>query len=365
MVIYIVAPARVYTGGPTALFQLCRELRANGIDTAMAFYGDVFMDPVHPNYKKYHCSWIVLSSVKDDENSVLIAPETAVDKMHRFRKAKRIIYWLAVDNYVLSLYKPSKIDFISYFIRNNLFDLHNIVNAFATKNIQVYYNAFAAKYVKLLIDSGKISIPKADLHIAQSMYAKEFLLSHSIDNDDIMLLREPLEEEFLDIANIVKRDTKSNVIAWNSRKAYPVALKLVNILRKHGYTVLELKNVGKEKMIKILLKSKVFIDVGIHPGRDRPPREAIALDNITIVNNHGGCYHYMDYMVPTEFKWNCYFDCDINYNKHVEDIEHYLENYEYYIKRFQNAKQSVLSEPQVYKDDLKHLIKRLSEVISG
>jgi hypothetical protein len=365
MVIYIVAPARVYTGGPTALFQLCRELRANGIDAVMAFYGDVSMDPVHPNYKKYHCPWVALNSVKDDENSILIVPETALDKIHCFRKAKRIIYWLAVDNYVLSLYKPSKIDFILYIARNYLFDLHNIVNAFATKNTQVYYNAFAAKYVKSLIDSGKISIPKADLHIAQSMYAKEFLLSHGINKNDIILLREPLEEEFLGIARKVKCDIKSNVIAWNSRKAYPVALKLANILRKRGYIVLELKNVGKERMIKILLKSKVFIDVGIHPGRDRPPREATALDNITIVNNHGGCYRYEDCMVPTEFKWNCYFDCNTNYNKHAEDIEHYLENYEYYIKQFQIAKQFVLSEPYVYQNDVKYIIKRLHEIASG
>jgi hypothetical protein len=331
----------------------------------MAFYGDVSMDPVHPNYKRYHCSWVALNSVKDDKNSVLIVPETAVDKIHRFRKAKRIIYWLAVDNYVLSLCKPSKIDFILYIARNYLFDLHNIANSFATKNIQVYYNAFVAKYVKSLIDSGKISIPKADLHIAQSMYAKEFLLSHGIDNNDIMLLREPLEEEFLDVAKIVKHDIKSNVIAWNSRKAYPVAPKLVNILRKRGHIVLELKNVGKERMIKILLKSKVFIDVGIHPGRDRPPREAIALDSITIINNHGGCYHYEDCAVPEKFKWNCYFDCKLDYNKHVEDIEHYLENYEYYIKQFQVSKQLVLSEPYVYQSDVKHIIKRLHEIISG
>jgi len=365
MVVYIAAPAGVYTGGPTALFQLCRGLRANGIDAVMAFYGNVSIDPVHPNYKRYHCSWVSLNSVKDDKSSVLIVPETSFDKIHRFRKTKRIIYWLAVDNYVLSLYKPSKINFISYIARNYLFDSHNIVNALTTKTFKVYYNAFVAKYVKSLIDSRKISIPKADLHIAQSMYAKEFLLSHGIDNNGIMLLREPLEEEFLDIAKKVKHDTKTNVIAWNSRKAYPAALKLMNILRKRGYTVLELKNVGRERMIKILFKSKVFIDVGIHPGRDRPPREAVAMDNIVIVNNHGGCYYYEDCMIPTDFKLNCCFDCEINYNEYVESIENYLENYEYYIKKFQEFKQYVLQEPRIYRNDIKYLVKHLNEMIMG
>jgi hypothetical protein len=365
MVIYILAPARVYTGGPTALFQLCRELKANDVDVVMAFYGDTSTDPVHPNYKKYNCSCTALDDVRDTEDALLIVPETALDKIRRFKKAKRIIYWLAVDNYVLSLYKPSSIEFISYITKNYFFDMRDIINAFATGDIKVYYNAFVAKYVRSLIDSERVAIPKANLHIAQSIYAKEFLLSHNIDDNDIVQLREPLEEEFIEAAKMVKHDMKSDTIAWNSRKAYPVAYRLVNALQKRGYIVLKLENVGKERMAKILFNSKVFIDVGIHPGRDRPPREAIALDNIVITNNHGGCYHHEDCPVPEEFKWNCYFDCKMDINRLVEDLKDYLENYEYYIKQFQTAKHLVLSEPHVYKDDLKHLIKRLREVISG
>jgi hypothetical protein len=108
---------------------------------------------------------------------------------------------------------------------------------------------------------------------------------------------------------------------------------LVNVLRKRGFTVFELANVGKERMMKILSRTKVFLDVGIHPGRDRPLREAVALDNIAVVNNHGGYHYFDDCMVPDEFKWYCYFDCRINYRKCVEKIENYLENFEYYIKK--------------------------------
>ena len=52
MKIFIAAPAGAYTGGPTALFQLCRELKKFDIDASIAFYGRTTEDPVHPNYKK-------------------------------------------------------------------------------------------------------------------------------------------------------------------------------------------------------------------------------------------------------------------------------------------------------------------------
>jgi len=59
MVVYIIAPAGVYTGGPTALFQLCKALREEDISAIMAFYGNInsVNNPVHPNYQKYQVPW--------------------------------------------------------------------------------------------------------------------------------------------------------------------------------------------------------------------------------------------------------------------------------------------------------------------
>jgi len=64
MKIYVVAPARVYTGGPTALFQLCHTLRRFGIDSYMAFYNvKPYEDPVHDDYKHFQCPWISINDV--------------------------------------------------------------------------------------------------------------------------------------------------------------------------------------------------------------------------------------------------------------------------------------------------------------
>jgi len=182
-----------------------------------------------------------------------------------------------------------------------------------------------------------------------------------VDKENIIMIREPIEEEFLTNAVKIDNRMKIDAIAWNCRKAYPMAFKLVNMLRKRGFAVFELMNVGKDSMIKILMETKLFLDIGVHPGRDRPPREAVALNNIVVVNNHGGCYYFDDCMVPEEFVWNCYFDCRINYRKCIEKIEHYLENFDYYIKKFYNFKQYILQEPHIFLNDVCHLAEILVE----
>lgn len=56
MRIYIYAPGNVYTGGPTALFDLYRVPNEYyHVDTLIAFYVIMDGDLVHPNYKRYKC----------------------------------------------------------------------------------------------------------------------------------------------------------------------------------------------------------------------------------------------------------------------------------------------------------------------
>jgi len=360
--VYVIAPARAYTGGPTALFQLCHALRKNGINAIMAFYGKICNDPVHPNYKRYKCPWTTLNKIRNEENVVVIAPETAVNRITCLAKVKKIIYWLAVDNYVLATYRPSKLDFILHVVKNYIFDPY-IVYAFGTKNMHFYYNAFLASHVKSLIDRKAISVPNADLHLVQSKYAKGFLSSYGVEDEKIVMVHEPLEEEFLIRANEIKYHEKIDAIAWNVRKAYPIAFKLVRTLKKRGFTIFDLENVGKDRMIKILSKTKIFLDIGIHPGRDRPPREATALANIVIVNNHGGCYHFDDCMIPAEFKWNYYLDYNVGYHKYINNVEHYLENFEYYIKKFHVFKQYIMQEPYLFLNDVRYLSDILMELV--
>ena len=162
MTVYIIVPAGVYTGGPTALFQLCNALRKYGVNAIIAFYGEAKGDPVHPNYRKYKCPWVTIDSVKDEKEIAIIVPETAIYQALRFIKAKKIVYWLAVDN---SVYKPSKLDYILYLVKKYAFDPYIIYSLLARK-MGFYCHSYNAVYVKSIIDRRAIPIPNADLHLA-------------------------------------------------------------------------------------------------------------------------------------------------------------------------------------------------------
>jgi len=222
MRVYVITPAKVYTGGPTALFQLCHTLRkVFGIDSYIAFYNmKTYEDPVHNNYRRFQCPWVSIDKVYDDGDNVVIVPETATYLLSRFRRSKKVIYWLAVDNYILSTRKRSikLYDFIWFMLRNYPQTLPSIIINVKRVRYGPYLSSFMSYYVDTLIKKRLVRLPVADLHIAQSHYAKNFLETMGVNYKNIILVREPIEDEFLDTANKVDLNNKKNMIAWNSRK---------------------------------------------------------------------------------------------------------------------------------------------------
>jgi len=368
MKVYIVAPAKVYTGGPTALFQLCHVLRrVFRIDSYMAFYNmELHEDPVHDNYKYFQCPWVSIDDVYDSIDNVIIVPETATFILQKFNNIKKIIYWLAVDNYVLTncVSKNLKIKFIWFVLKNYPYDLFSLNFKIIKKSyLRFYWNSFCPSYVIELIKRGEVKIPRVDLHIAQSNYARIFLEGCHIDKNSIVLINEPIEEEFLNMARKVDLDGKCDVITWNSRKAYPVAFRLAKLLRRR-FKVIDLYNVGKRNMIKVLSISKIFIDIGFHPGRDRPVREAVALGNLALVNDHGGYYFEEDCPIPAKFKIRCNLDYlfKVDPREIYENIVFWINNFDEYIKEFEGMRKYIVSEPQLFISNVKTLVSKLDRL---
>lgn len=115
-------------------------------------------------------------------------------------------------------------------------------------------------------------------------------------------------------------------------------------------------------MIKILSMSKVFIDIGFHPGRDRPAREAVILGNIVIVNRSGGYRYFQDCPIPDEYAIRCKDiicrDLDVsNLSNLIVDC---LENYYHHIKNFQYFREYVRNEVNLYLSDLENLLTAIS-----
>jgi len=372
--IYSVAPANVYTGGPTALHQLCYFInRFFDVECLMAYTGITReIDPVHHEYKKYMIPYVSISKVEDNPNYLLVLPETQTQLIRRFRRSKKAIYWLAVDNFFLSNYYRSRasrirfwLDFIEYMLRSKSIPLISYYKFFL--NDVTYYIALkeiskaASKYVQNPL---KDLIDNVDIHIAQSIYAKKFLIHIGVDQHKIPVIREPIEEEFYNISLTIKN--KYDIISFNARKTFSKIYHILQKISKHykSLKIIPLRNVGKEGMKKILSRSKVFIDIGHHPGRDRPAREAGILRNIVIINRSGGYYYPEDLPVPEEYTIHCRdIACrDINERDLTELVIDSVENYEYHINKFSNFIEYLKEEPKLYLEDLKRFVSLVEQL---
>ena len=95
-----------------------------------------------------------------------------------------------------------------------------------------------------------------------------------------------------------------------------------------------------------LKKSKIYIDFGYHPGKDKIPREAVINDCIIITNTKGSAGNYGD--VPTEYKIKEKDSLKEASSIIKECIKFYPER----IKKYSGYKKSVLDGKKKMKDQV-------------
>lgn len=67
-----------------------------------------------------------------------------------------------------------------------------------------------------------------------------------------------------------------------------------------------LVNMTNDQVKQKMLNSKVYIDFGNHPGKDRFPREAAISGCCIITGKRGAANYYEDVRIPEKFKFNQY-----------------------------------------------------------
>ena len=60
---------------------------------------------------------------------------------------------------------------------------------------------------------------------------------------------------------------------------------------------------NRKEILDTLIKSKIYIDFGTHPGRDKIPREAVLLGNCILTNKKGSANNPVDISIPDRFKF--------------------------------------------------------------
>lgn len=272
--IIILAPANIRTGGPELLHQLGYKLRLLGYDACMHYYGmKEGVNPVVPDYEKYNAPYI--QQIVDSEENIIIFPEVAIEIIpYCTKKALPILWWLSVDN-------------------ANLND----------ENIEI------------IRGNNRI------IHLSQSQYSSDYVINElHIDADRVMCLSDYINSIFLNYESDIPR---KDVVLFNPKKGWEFTRELIT-LSEGRFNWKPLSGMSPEEMRETLHTSKLYIDFGGHPGKDRMPREAALSGCCIVTGKKGSAGNSEDIPIDEKYKFND----DADKNEILNKISDIFANYE-------------------------------------
>lgn len=323
--VYISCPANFYTGGPTLAHQLCYTLRQNGVDAYMWYFGSKkFLrsnNPVHKFYKSFNNPY-VMEAPQDIKANVIVAVETNVSVLLKYRNAQKMIWWMSVDNYFLVM--SSFLSTVKTRFFNFKPSMEYCKRFWKKKRYQVIYN-------------------KDIVHLVQSEYARQFLIGEKVAPEMIKDLSDYLEDEVLkiNIDTTIERDEKT--VLYNPKKGIEFTQKLMQELPDLNWK--PIVNMTKQDVIDTLCRAELYIDFGNHPGKDRFPREAVLCGCCIITGTNGSAANDVDIPISRSYKFDA---IDSNLSVISQKIRFVLNNYQSCIKDFEAYKRKILDEKQVF-----------------
>ncbi len=317
--IYIACPSQQATGGTELLHQLCFKLNNLGINSYMFYYGEHTDNPVSDRFKKYNINYVW--EVPDENRNVLVIPEVIPYMVYRFKNVTKVIWWLSVDNYFdNNTYKKRRIKKLIF--QKKFFDIKD-------PDLNVY-------------------------HLVQSEYARQFLLNHGINK--ISFLSDYLNKSFLENEYSYTSNNRTDRVLYNPKKGFEFVKGLMEAASDITFVALE--NMTPEQIIELTKTSKVYIDFGNHPGKDRFPREAAIGGCCIITGKKGSAKYYEDVPIGDQYKFENNLQ-DIP--SIIKKIRECFENYDNVIHDFEYYRKFILSEESKFEQDIKSFFKKTNK----
>lgn len=322
--IYIVCPPNHATGGTELLHQLAFKLRKFNYEAFLYYLPETRLDPVHKNFRHYQIEHV--AAIEDYNNNIIIMPEIYIDlfRSKEYKNIRRVIWWLSVDDYV------KRIDEIIVRKTNKPF--------YAIKSLLGRYRFPDLKFFR----KSKIH------HLVQSQYAFNFLMENNIRVTGY--LSDFLNREFFSRQINHQRE---DYVLYNPLKGYDFTKKLIALEPDLNWIPLE--KMTPSQVADLLGKSKVYIDFGHHPGKDRFPREAALMGCCVITGKRGSAKFAEDVFIPEEFKFDEFHTAP---QLILDKINLCLNNYASESSKFISYVKKIKTEEECFEKDLLQTFKR-------
>jgi hypothetical protein len=335
---YIISPANFETGGVELLHQLVYKLNKIKDNCAVIYYYNYdFSKLKHPTpdaYLKYTEGDFV-TKIIDNEHHLLIIPEIYTNYIANYKNIKIVVWWLSVDNFYSSIESINKGKKYSYkeYGKGKKFILFKWLNYLNIKPSYPY-----DPFINNVLFNKRLL-----LHAYQSEYARNFLVEKKLK--PILALSDFLNSNFFH-SQITKVD-RSDVILYNPKKGFEIIEHLMAFMPKYKWIALE--NLTTIEMKKLIGKSKIYVDFGNHPGKDRIPREAAINGCVVITNRKGSANNSIDLSINDEYKFEDPIKEKKAFKNMVDDI--YLD-FEKHFHQFDSYRSKINNEENIFEKEL-------------
>lgn len=304
--IFVVCPASKQAGGIELLHQLVYALNELGLKAYITYAKIKKGFPIiNPVYERYVKNFKRFEDIEDSTENIVIIPEALMDFAFKIKKAKLVIWWLSVDNY-MQFYNPCR--------------------EYKIPNLIAFLWYFKNRNWRFRLSKLKGRLP---YNLAQSYYAIDFLKKQGFPN--IEYLSDYINNDY-QLANPQKFKIRKDVVLYNPKKGKTFSKFLMNLDTSLKW--IPLINMNNKQIIDLLLSSKVYVDFGNHPGKDRFPREAAACGCCVITGKKGAAKYHKDVPIPEKYKFSdskdagsaiiaCIKNCFSNFNLYQADYAKY------------------------------------------
>jgi hypothetical protein len=275
--------------------------------------------PTPKAYLKYGVKYV--TSYIDAEDSILVLAETQLSGLDLCRKGKIMVWWLSVENYLFSRHRQ-------IIAVNNNIDTYNF--------------------------KGRSNV----IHFAQSYYAKNFV-QEILGIRECYDLKDYINEEIMDFAGLYSMAyERKNVCLYNPKKGYENLRPVIEACRT-DLEWIPLEGYKPVEVAELMCQSKVYVDFGSHPGKDRIPREAAICGCCVLTNQEGSARWQEDVRIPDKYKIENTGDIEAVLERIYDLMDHYEERREEY----SNYRSAIEEERDEFKRDAQAALLKLEDFL--
>ena len=285
-----ICPANVETGGTECIFECASTLIKLGLDATIAMIEQsnnlemqctTDIESVPERFRHYSVPIVDISS---DYAGLVVFPETFIPLIPATTYRYVGIWWLSVDNIVTKLV-----------VRKNLYEMYKQISHTHSVN--------------------RVAKGKNILHFVQSHYAYKFCLKYT---KTPFYLRDS-------VATVPASNTeRKNTLVYNPRRGSEYVGPVIKELGEY-YDVSPIIGLPHSEVLQRISESKICLDLGHQPGRDKLPREAAGAGCVVILSNQGAAQNAVDFPIDSKYKVDVKSSDFVDYT--VNLVHHVVEDY--------------------------------------